>query len=86
MAKNKDEDAKSKPKASAPRTCHQNERAEGDLKRFKLRAPNAGSRGYRYVLAPDRAAAEALYLETEGLAVQPEGTEPVQVNVVELPD
>ncbi|VTR93213.1 unnamed protein product [Gemmata massiliana] len=86
MAKSKDEDAKSKAKINTPRSCHQNERAEGDLKRFKLRAQNAGSRGYRYVLAPDRATAEAFYLEAEGLAIQPEGADPVQVSVVDLPD
>ena len=84
------EAAKAAPKVAAKppvaRVCKQDERAEPGLKRFKLRVTNYGTRGYRYVLAPDEAAARALHIEVEGLGNPPDGAEKPQLVVTELPD
>ncbi len=68
------------------RVCNQNDRAEGGMRRFKIRALNLGQRGYRYVLATDRSAAEACYLAVEGVTELPEGVARVLFATTELPD
>lgn len=95
MAKDKSDD-RAKPAADpgpaptvpGPRVCDPGARAGGGLRRFKLRLDGhpSGARSQRYVLAPDREAAQAEYLRAEGLAPAEVDDRAVRVVVTELPD
>ncbi|AWM41758.1 hypothetical protein GobsT_71390 [Gemmata obscuriglobus] len=76
------------PASGLARLCEPSDRAGGGLKRFKLRLEGhpSGVRTQRYVLAPDRAEAEAEYLRAEKVDPEDIDSKAVRLVVTELPD
>jgi len=86
VAKDKQTDV-SEPRKTAARLCSQDDRAADGLTRFKLRLDGhpSGARVQQYVLAPDRVAAEEMYLASLGVP-RADVKDAVKLVVAELPD